>query len=366
MHRNKELGVRGMKTDQIRQWADEKRIVDYLKHHYGLYVQKIQPIRGILRLKTDLGSYVLKRVQAKDQDRWRMIAELASYLGTRFPIPAPVVTRKGKLTFDGFHDKYVLLPWIKAEPVSFQSRQVWEQFTRKLARFHQYTKSFNPTHSYRRLQQIGKWQIEWKQAYRQLELFQLAARWTQRPTETDQSWLEVASYSLGIMENLLKYFERVDGDACCVRSMKEGKVCHGNLHPHNFLIDEKGKLYFIDWNQAVMDVRSRDLAQWLCYAFFRTKSREIIKIILRSYQEVSQFSETEYALIYARFLYPERLIKILRDIYEDQTLPITAGAPSVLAASKIEEEKLGLLKLYPELIQEEFAVNIPRIEWLKY
>lgn len=353
-----------MKSEQVNQWTEERRLADYLRHHYGLNVKKAKPIRGILQLQTDIGTYVLKRVHPRGKERWKMIAELAAHLGTRFPIPTPISTQTGQITFDGFHDKYVLLPWIKANPASFRNKQDWIRLTRELARFHQYSKSFTPTHPYRKLQQIGKWQTEWKHAYRQLELYQLAAKWTGQRTETDESWLEVASYSMGIMENLLKYFEKIKGDQCCFDSAKQGKVCHGNLHPHNFLVDEKNQLYLIDWNQAIFDVRSRDLAQWLLYAFHRTGSRQILTRILQSYQHISPFTEEEYALIYARFLYPERLIGVLRNIYEDQTLPITAGAPSIVLASKVEEQKLGLMKLYPKLLEEEFAVHIPQIEWL--
>lgn len=353
-----------MKSEQANPWMEEKRLNDYLKHHFGLHVKKVKPIRRILRIKTDMGTYALKRVHPREKERWKMVTELATHLGSRFPISAPIATRTGQLIFAGFHHKYVLLPWINAEPVSLQNKTEWVRLTRKLARFHHYSQTFTPAHAYRKLQRIGKWQAEWKHAYRQLELFQLAAKWTRKPTETDQSWLEVAGYSTGVMENLLRYFEKIKGDQCCLESAKQGKVCHGNLHPHNVLADEQKQFYLIDWNQAVFDVRTRDLAQWLLYAFHRTRSGEILTILLRSYQQISPLSEEEYALIYARFLYPERLMRVLRNIYEDQTLPITAGAPSIVSASKAEEQKLGLMKVYPRLVQEAFGVKIPQIEWL--
>lgn len=352
-----------MKSEQVRHWSEEKRLADYVHHHFGFTIKKAKPIRGILKLTSDLGCFVLKKATANEKDLWRMIADLAVHLGLRFPMPAPVPTKTGQLTFDGFHHKYVLLPWIQAGSLSLDCKQDWIQITQHLANLHQYSQSFQ-THPYRKLQKMGKWFADWKHAYRQLELFYLAAKWADRKTKTDRSWLKVAHYSLGIMENLLRYFDKIKGDQCCLESAEKGKVCHGNLHPHNMLRDEKKQIYFIDWNQAVFDVRTRDLAQWLLYAYYRTKSPELLISLLKAYQQVSPLLEAEYALLYARFLYPERLIGVLRDIYEDQTLPITAGAPSILFASKVEEQKLGLLNSYPELIQKEFGVTIPTIDWI--
>lgn len=353
-----------MKSEQVRHWSEEKRLADYIKHHFGLSIQEAKPIRGILKLISPSGDYVLKRTHSKEKERWRMIVELAAHVGIRFPIPAPIPTQTGQLIFDGFQHSYVLLPWFKGKNVQLRRSEDWVRITQQLAFFHQVSQSFQPTHAYRKLHKLGKWQADWKHAYRQLELFHLAAKWTDQPTQTDQSWLKVAHYSLGMMENLLKYFEKMKGDQCCIESAKKGNVCHGNLHPHNMLMDDQDQFFLIDWNQAVLDVRTRDLAQWMLYAYYQTRSPELLIYLLQAYQQVSPLMEEEYALIYVRFLYPERLIRVLRSIYEDQTLPITAGAPSVIFASKVEEQKLELMKKYPELIQSAFGVNIPVIDWI--
>ena len=353
-----------MNAEHVGHWFEEKRIADYVKHHFGFEIKKAEPIRGIIKLTSNMGTFVLKRVAASEKELWKMIAELAVHLGIRFPIPAPVPTKAGQLTFDGFQHKYVLLPWIPAKTVQLQNEEDWRQVTKQLAYLHQYSTSFRPVHAYRKLQRVGKWQADWKHAYRQLELYQRAAKWADEQTQTDQSWLKVAHYSMSMMENLLRYYEKIKGDQSCRETVERGKICHGNLHPSNMLLDHKRQFYLIDWNKAVFDVRTRDLAQWMLYAYYRTKSQELLATLLRAYQQISPLLEVEYALIYARFLYPERLVGVLRTIYEDQTLPITAGAPSILFASKVEEQKLGLMKIYPEMVQKEFGIHIPIIDWI--
>lgn len=353
-----------MNREAFHQVTGEKRLVDYLRHHYERQLTSVKSLRGALKLKTDQGQFLLKKVTATDKERWRLVEELSHALQERFSIPAPVRTQSGELTFDGFRHRYVLLPWIQGTEISLRKTRDWGSMSRRLAQLHQASKTFKPKHAYRKFQRVGKWLGNWKNAYRQLELFQIAAKLTRQPTETDESWIEVAGYSMSVMENLLKYFEMIDGTQVIKATSKEGKVCHGSLHRHNVLVDEQRQIHFIDWNQAALDVRTTDLAQLLLYAYHRTQSPEVMATILREYQQIAKLREEEFALIYARFLFPQRLIRVLQRVYADQTLPITAGAPSIYSAAKREEAKIGLVKCYVQMLQNEFDLTIPQIAWL--
>lgn len=343
----------------------EKRLADYLKHHYRLYLEKMESMGGVLKVKTNEGSFILKKVHSKDKERWKLIHELSVFLQNRIFLPAPIMTQSGQMTFDGFHYRYVLLPWIPGKPPSLVKRKDWGKLSRHLAFFHQSTRDFEPKGtSYRKYRQAGKWSAEWKNAYRQLELFQLAAKWTGKPTQTDQSWLEVAEYHLCFMENLLKYLEKIGGDQFVKDSTKYGKACHGNLHRKNFLMDRREQIFLIDWNQMVLDVRARDIAHWLLYAYGKTRRRDVFAKILLDYQKISPLTEEEYSLIYLQLLYPRRLIRVLHNIYADQTLPITAGAPSIYSATKWEENKIQIVQEFVRILQEDLHISIPQIEWL--
>lgn len=346
--------------------SDEKRLIDYLKHHYDQQVIGVKPVRGVMKIKTEQGTYALKRVDSKDKECWRLIEELSTHLRGKFYIPAPVQTKSGQQMFDGFQHKYVLLPWISAKPLSFRTTSDWIKASRELAVFHQYNKDFSPVHNYRQLNQAENWSRIWKNAHRHMELYHLAAKWTREPTQTDESWLEVAGYSMSLLENLIRYREKLGGNQL-IRSLSEfGKVCHGKLRRHHFLMDhQEQQIHLVGWDHIVLDNRTTDLAQYLITAYRRTGSGELLAKILREYQKVTPLVEEEYALIYTRLLYPERLIRVLRSVYEDQTLPLTAGAPSIFSAAKLEEDKISLIKHYVEMLQSEFQVTIPQIEWMK-
>lgn len=71
-------------------------------------------------------------------------------------------------------------------------------------------------------------------------------------------------------------------------SLPEGrKICHGDLHPNNFLIDEKGELTAIDWPEVGLGVPACDGARTYLNmhhpAFIRKASTPLCEIFLNAY-----------------------------------------------------------------------------------
>ncbi|MBA4602759.1 phosphotransferase [Thermoactinomyces mirandus] len=352
-------------------WAyltGEERLGDWLSLHYGLVLQSIEPVGGVVRLDTDQGVYVLKRVRFGEKDRWQGIRELADFLSgkkdRKVIIPPPILTQGRKTFFEGYRYPYVLLPWIEGVTPTLTEAEVWRNLSRDMAYFHLSTKEFAPVKIMEKWNRLGNWHPWWSKVYEQMEIFHLAANWTSIPTETDETWLNISSYSMGIMENLLKYYEQIDGEKLCQESAAYGKVCHGRWHRNNLLIDPDGVTVLLDWNEAVLDVRTADIADWLLYAYGRTSSREVMKIILSGYQEVSPLTEGDYALIYARLLFPGRLIRHLQNVYLNQSKPRDSTIRHIRKAIEIEEKKIRVLSVYAQLVRNHFQQTFPEIDWI--
>jgi CotS family spore coat protein len=352
--------------DELITCTGEQHLPDYLGHFFDLKLLGGKPIRGVLQITTDEGIFVLKRVRNDEKDRWKLIYELGEHLNVKgLSFPTPIVTTAQKPFFDGYHYTYVLLPWIEAEDISFQSLEDWQIVSQGLAVYHQKTRDFVPSRIYRKYYYGGKWFSTFKQAHRQLELYHLAAKWTRVPSQVDTYWLEYTTYTRGLIENLLEYYEKIGGDQQCKDFFAKSKVCHNNLHRHNVKWESsKRQAMFIDWNDLVLDVRARDLAKWLLYAFGRTGSPVVLASVLQAYQEIEPLDEKEYELIYTQLLFPDQLFTVLKSIYSDQTLSLSDAAPALRSAIKREEEKLLLLKRFEELVKEQFGVKILPIAWI--
>ncbi|MBH8608348.1 phosphotransferase [Thermoactinomyces sp. CICC 10521] len=346
----------------------EEQLEMLLHYHYGFHVKEAKPIRGIVRLRTDQGTYVLKRVKPGEKDRWHLIKQVAEHVNgkqeKRVTLPEPLDTGAKKLYFDGFRYAYVLLPWMEGETVSLSGLDEWARLSESLSLLHQATADFQPSKEHAEYSRLSAKESHLKKALQQIEIFHLAAKLTSYPSDLDRTWLDISGYTIGMMENMIKYYQKINGDEACRETVKFGKICHSRLHRHN-LLQAGEQSVFLDWNEMTLDVRTADLADWLMYAYGCTGSPGVLQAILAGYQQVAPLDESEYSLIYAQFLFPGKLTRLLQNVYLNQTLSETAAVSRVRTAIDIEEKKEGLLKMYANVVKDHFGVTIPQLDWLE-
>ena len=346
----------------------EERLDDWIRYHYGFEIVSVEPMGGVLKLETDQGFFVLKRVRLKEKDRWHQIAKLADYLSKQkklmFTMPKPVWTKRKNIAFDGYRYQYVLLPWVEGVTPQLNKEEEWRHFSTCMASFHLATARFEARKMPDPWKRIGNWSTWWRYVYKQMEIFHLAAKWTSVPTELDETWREISDYSLGLMNNLIKYSQKTDIDKLCLKTAKYGKVSHGRWHRRNLLIKPDGTFALIDWNEMVSDVRAADIADWLLYAYGRTQRPEVMKTILSGYQEKSELTDADYVLIYARLLFPNRLVRHLRHVYLNEKSPGNLTIRLVDSAIQMEQKKMNLLKCYAQLVRDHFHASLPEIDWI--
>lgn len=352
-------------VEQMEGRIGERGLAHLLEHHYRTRLTDIQPVGGVLKLGTDQGTFVLKQIRPDEEGRWKLIGEVADYFAQhqgKPRIPAPIPTHQGKLSFAGFHGRYILLPWIKGQVIPFNRAKDWRRTARAMARMHQLSSGFVPSRGEKVFEHTGHWSQIWQHLLKQVQMFQRSVD----NNQVDQVWLRHRSYTEGMLETALTYLEKVGGDTVCQQTRKAGNVCHGNVRRKHVLRDERGQTHFLGWDQMVLDIRSRDLARFIQYAYRKTGKVESILSILRGYQQVAPLDEPEYALIYTRLLFPDRMIRTLDKVYRQQTVSHEGAVDRLSTAARKEEEKTPLLTEYPEWVKREFDVTIPKVDWLAH
>ncbi len=209
------------------------------------------------------------------------------------------------------------------------------------------------------------WSRAWERAVDRIGLYRVAVDWSGVAVEADDAFRDVAPYAEGMAENAIRYLHRSGADPLSPEIADRGLVCHGNLHEGNMLRDERGAVRFIDWNRMAWDVRARDIAQWLLYAYGRTGDFDLVAALLKEYQRADRLMEEELCLIYALFLYPHRLMRALDRVYGEQSLPPDQAAFHLTQAVAVEEKKIPLLRRFPDLVREALGRKIPRVDWLE-
>ncbi|SMO83204.1 phosphotransferase [Melghirimyces algeriensis] len=354
-------------TEKWTEWTGEPRLPEVLWHHYGIRLKDAHPSGGVLRLETDQGVFALKRVQESDALRWHLVKELGDYISETglIQFPVPVLTERDGIMVSGHQRRYVLLPWIKGKVYDLRTENRWPQVVRTLARFHSASKGFSPSRGMvGRWVHTGKWKNIWENLNRQIQMFKLTADLNHEPEPVDRLWLKQSAFAEGMVETAIQYLEKLGGDQVVLSTRKGGEACHCNLHRRNLVWDETGEVHFIDWNRLVLDVRSRDLARLVLYAYGRTGSLEPVENILKNYRKFAPLEEEEYSLIYAQLLFPHRLLRTLSRIYREQKVPSHLTKNDLSNSLAQEAKKEGLLREYPKLVEREFGVTMNRVDWL--
>jgi len=350
--------------DHVREWTGEPRLDALLGHYYGLRLQSAQPYAGVLKVETDRGAYAIKRMHKREEATWSLVEQVAEHVKQAgYIIPVPARTQQGKRDFPGFVHRYVLLPWQEGQQVERWDSDGWLQVSRHLALFHTATKDWKSEAGETTCLHLGKWTELWRETRRKMAIFQMAADLAGERQEMDELWLNHSTYVDTMADNAVQYLEKAGGDRLCLETSEYGKVCHGNVHRRNVLRTAEG-VRLIDWRHLVVDIRARDLAQWLIYAYGRTGKPEIIVPLLRAYQSVSPLTEEEYQLVYAQLLFPHRIAHVLYQTYDRQKYTARQAVVHLTQAVKVEEKKLTLIRRFPDLMREAFDVTVPKVDWL--
>lgn len=351
--------------EKVARWTGEARIGDLLLAHYRLRLEGAVPVGGVIRLDTRQGSFALKRAGEGGERRWREVEELGKHLfaAKAIRIPIPLRTRSGRLTFAGYVHNYVLLPWIAGKPIAFARPRDFQDVSRGLARLHEGARGFPLLSKGADIR--ASWIRLWEKAIQRMGLYRVAVEWSGRSVDVDSVLRDAAPYAEGMITNALQYLHRTQVDSLSPEVALQGRVCHGNLHGGNLLRDEQGSVRFIDWNRMAWDARARDVAQWLLYAYGRTGDLDLLGLLLQDYQHANPLREEELYLIYALFLYPHRLVRVLDRIYGEQSLPPNQAASHLMQAVSAEEKKFPLLRGFPHLVKETFGRSLPRVDWLE-
>ncbi|MBS7529819.1 phosphotransferase [Hazenella sp. IB182353] len=347
---------------KIGAWTGEKRLPELLSVQYGLKLQEVEPVEGVLKLYTNEGIYVLKRVPKEMTEYLYLLIELAEH--TPF-VTVPIHTIRNKPYFDGFCHRYCLLSWTDTySPRSFQHVTDWIAATEAIADLHAQTRNFKEKKNYKLIQKDHTWKIEWEKDYKQIEIFNVAARYTPNPTPLDHHWLKAAAYTTGLVESIIQHYEKLNGDEAWQNSYALGKVCHGNLHRKNILFDQQNQIKFIDWNQVRLDSRMYDLTKWIWYAYGKTGSLPMMKQILQRYHQNVPIQESEFTLMYLRSLYPEQLIHTLKLAYHEGSDNSKDWGSKMKQIMEQEKQKVDVLKQLMPQIEENFVVQIPLVTWI--
>lgn len=352
---------------QLDEWTGEIRFADLLQYHFGFHVHSAKPIAGVICLDTDQGTFGCKRVRAGDVESYRLLIKVAPWMKSStngaIEMTSPIQSDKNeKYILSGFARKYVIYPWIQGKKLDWDQAKDWLEATAQLAYFHKESSQWEPEQ-----QQKIVWpdlpRIQKEEAQKH-EIYTLASKWTQIPTEVDRTLSQLGTYYQSLMESIQEYDEKINGSKIREQSRVNGKLCHHNCTRKNWIRTKSNGVQLIDWNNLSYDVRTKDLGFWVLNTYRSTGSKELITQILHQYHQDHPIEEEEHSLIYGHLLYPDHYLYECKQIFEEQIYYETTACKKLTEAKDITQKRIAFASWYARMVKQEFNKKIPLLEWV--
>lgn len=337
-----------------------------LEQEYGLDVLEQREAGGSSVVVTNQGDYYLYRVGDASRQKRRWIERVGKLIGKQPGLSVlPVTeTKAGRRLADGDAGWYYLQPAVGESALADQAYTVGQS----LAKFHQATANSPADSSLAAYRSLGNWPVTWRKNLYHFDRYreQVEAEGSElRPF--DICLIMNYTYITQMANTAIQYLVDHGYQKVVKETAKQSKVAYQNFDDGFLFPAADGQLYLGGIYNWTLDMRSRDIGQWL-----KAQSRrhgwheQTAQSFLAGYNSVTPLLDEEYAVIYALMMYPGRVLRQAA-LYDQLDEDERGILPQQSWTKQVEDELTrmeGALRGYRELIIQQFGVIIPEVEWL--
>jgi len=343
--------------------VDEIRAL--VKEHYGLNVLECREIGSRTMLVTDRGIHYLYSCPAVYRYKKKFIEKVQKHLGQHCEHGLLPVTK----TVDG--QQYIL----QDDEVYFLQLGVREavpiepafDIGQTLAKFHMGTAGFTGERLFYPYRSLGNWPSMWRKKLRQYSGYRDEMDQRGGFTPFDEYLLTSYTYVHHIGELSVLYLQDGGYNQVIKDTAAYGKIAYQNFDEGYLLFADNGKRYFAGEWSWVIDMRARDVGQWIKSEIRKEGwNEERIGQFLDGYNSCATLSNEEYAVIFALLLYPGRFLKIV-ETYRALSAEERESVDFSDWRDMLDEELINMesgLRNYPTFVASRYGAALPPIEWL--
>jgi len=237
-----------------------------------------------------------------------------------------------------------------------------------LAMFHQATANFTGDRLFLPYSSLGGWPAMWRKRLRQYEAFQYDLEsFDGEITPFDEYLLTTRTYVNHLGDTAVQYLDDVGYQQVVKDTANCGKVAYQNFDDGYILFNENCAQHAAGEWSWVIDMRARDIGQWIKADVRRHGWREDAVIqFLDGYNSVCPLMKSEYAVVYALLLYPGRFLKLM-ETYRSLPVEERFELDFFTWQEQMEDELAKMeqaLRSYPLTVCKRYGVSIPLIDWL--
>ena len=275
---------------------------------YGLRATSAKPVRAVIKIETDRGTFALKKVSHKPEKLQFMYEAQEHLWRNGFQnLPRFMKTLDGR-PFVEVHDGLVFLNnWIDGVESNVRDPEQLDQIVRLQARLHRAARGFVPSvHAAIKTRWAGwieRFEGELADIKNAYDLYK-----DQEPqTELEHAFLETVGPMLEMADTGVRLLKESPYQDVLRRERKLRGFVHGDFTYHNFIRTPDGDMQVIDFDYCAHELRAHDFARFMRKMLRRTNwDIKVGNTILQTYHQVDPIHEDELQVLKALLFFPQR------------------------------------------------------------
>ncbi len=342
---------------------DVQRIVE---NAYGFHLYGITETGSRSILQTDRGLFYLFAFPATYRHKRRFVERVKKHVGASnglavLPTVAAADGKRVVLVDDELLCVHQGVREVTPIDPAFAAGQLFAQF-------HQATGAFTGEQLFLSYSSLGKWPGMWRNRLRSYDAYRDQVEADRGVlTPFDEYLLMSFTYVSQLADTAVRYLGDTGYQTAVKETAKFGKIAYQNVDAGYLVHDETGGHYLAGELGWVIDMRARDVGQWI-KADIRQSGWDAGRTLrfLQGYQSIAPLLPEEYACVYALLLYPGRFLRMV-ETYSKMTAAERSQFDFSSWQTQLEDELCeleGALRDFPGLVLEHFEVGIPPVEWM--
>lgn len=296
-------------------------VISLIKNKYGISITDCTEMKNIYKIKTDNGSYCLKKIKY-ELPHLKFILGAMNHLQKRNfdRVPKFVKTIDG-MDYIDFGENYAyLIPWIDSRISNYDNPYDLKNAASKLAELHKCSEGFCVQSDMRPRNYWFKWSEIFKTRVDEILDFEKRINQKAHKSDFDKLYLSMiddeVKRGLDALEELENsgYYDYMNNEVMKLC------FCHHDYAHHNVLVDGDGKIIIIDFDYCILDSHMHDLSSLLIRAMKDGKwNINKAKFILNSYSEKKPVESLEIPIMSPFIKFPQQFWQIgIQYYWEEQ------------------------------------------------
>lgn len=236
---------------------------------------------------------------------------------------------------------FVLYEWIEGRDLSFKIPQDLALALQGLAKFHHFSKNYQPPTEAKISSKLGRWSEQYASMKKRMLKWKAVALEKSRFLAY-KSYLEYIDSIIEIADQALAALEKSSYQRLTDIDLQQTTLCHQDFGEGNVIYAEP-KVYVIDFDGVTYDLVIRDLRKIIGKRMEKRGKWDIAQIrkILNYYEKYYQLSVEEQELLRIDLMFPHWFFGKVKNLFK-KNKPLKASEINKIGA--LEEKKLLVLE----------------------